>query len=149
SMKSLLRICSRFRWNISIYISCIFLITYVVPVWYIFGAETMPNHTVQPPSTSRTSILDDLLDRCMLTDTPCVPDIERAMNRYFSKLKRKFSMLLTYHPKIDCEHGRYLLLNDSPEAHIIYGAGSQLMWYLGVLNVAYALNLTLVHLEWT
>jgi len=85
----------------------------------------------------------------MLDDTPCFPDIEQALTRYFGKLQRRFSMLLTYHPTIDCEHGRYLLLNDSLSSHVFDGTGSQLMWYLGVLNVAYTLNLTLIHLEWT
>ncbi|CAF2376064.1 unnamed protein product [Rotaria sp. Silwood2] len=85
----------------------------------------------------------------MLDDTPCLPDIEQSIDRYFGKLKNKFSMLLTYHPTIDCENGRYLLLNNSLAAHVVHGTGSQLMWYLGVLNVAYALNLILVHLEWT
>ncbi|CAF3870734.1 unnamed protein product [Rotaria sp. Silwood1] len=85
----------------------------------------------------------------MLDDTPCFPDIEQAINRYFSKLKNRYSMLLTYHPTIDCEHGRYLLLNSALGSRIIHGTGSELMWYLGVLNVAYKLNLTLVHLDWT
>ncbi|CAF5166104.1 unnamed protein product, partial [Rotaria sp. Silwood1] len=58
-------------------------------------------------------------------------------------------MLLTYHPTIDCEHGRYLLLNSALGSRIIHGTGSELMWYLGVLNVEYKLNLTLVHLDWT
>lgn len=85
----------------------------------------------------------------MMDDSPCFPNIERAIERYFSATKEKFPTLLTYHPKIDCEHGRYLLLNDAPNSHVIHGTGSQLMWYLGVLNVAHLLNLTVVHLEWT
>ncbi|CAF3264422.1 unnamed protein product [Rotaria socialis] len=84
----------------------------------------------------------------MLDDTPCLPDIEQVINRYFPELKNKFSMLLTYHPTIDCEHGRYLLLNNASGSHVFHGTGSKLMWYLGVLNVAYKLNLTLVHLDW-
>ena len=95
------------------------------------------------------STFDNILDICMLDDSPCYPDIEQSLNRYFNKLKTQFSMLLTYHPKIDCEHGRYLLLNDEPSSHVYDGTGSQLMWYLGVLNIAYIFNLTLIHLPWT
>ena len=91
----------------------------------------------------------NLLDPCLLDDTPCLPDIDQAMQRHFASVQKRFSMLLTYHPTIDCEHGRYLVMNDLLSARIFHGTGSQLMWYLGVLNVAYALNLTLVHLEWT
>jgi len=96
-----------------------------------------------------SSSFDDILDDCMLDKTPCFPDIEQAINRYFSKEKDQFSMLLKYHPRIDCDNGRYLLLNGLLSSHVYHGTGSQLMWYLGVLNIAYALNLTLIHLEWT
>ncbi|CAF0770422.1 unnamed protein product [Adineta steineri] len=92
---------------------------------------------------------NDILDRCMLDKSPCLPDIEQSLNRYFNKYQKQYSMLLTYHPKIDCEHGRYLLLNNSLSSRVFHGTGSQLMWYLGVLNIAYKLNLTLIHLEWT
>jgi len=92
---------------------------------------------------------DSILDTCMLSSSPCIPDIDQSLNRYFNKMKKDYSMLLTYHPIIDCEYGRYLLLNDSISSHVYHGTGSQLMWYLGVLNVAYVLNLTLIHLEWT
>lgn len=91
----------------------------------------------------------DLLDTCMLDDTPCLPDIDQALQRHFISEQKRFPMLLTYHPIVDCEHGRYLLMNGVLSARVVHGTGSQLMWYLGVLNVAYALNLTLVHLEWT
>ncbi|CAF3112612.1 unnamed protein product [Rotaria sp. Silwood2] len=85
----------------------------------------------------------------MLDNTPCFPDIEQTLIRYFPKLRNKFSMLLKYHPIIDCEHGRYLLLNNAPGSQTSDGTGSRLLWYLGVLNIAYKFNLTLVHFEWT
>lgn len=92
---------------------------------------------------------DDLLDKCMLDDNPCYPDINKSLNRYFNLIKTKYSMLLTYHPIIDCNSGRYLLINDEISSHMYHGTGSQLMWYLGILNIAYELNLTLIHNQWT
>jgi len=85
----------------------------------------------------------------MLSSSPCIPDIDQSLNRYFNKMTKEYSMLLKYHPIIDCEYGRYLLLNDSISSHVYHGTGSQLMWYLGILNIAYVLNLTVIHLEWT
>ncbi|CAF2849523.1 unnamed protein product [Rotaria sp. Silwood2] len=85
----------------------------------------------------------------MLDNTPCLPDIEQALNRYFPKIKNELSFLLTYHPIIDCEHGRYLLINNAPISYPSDGTGSKLFWYLGILNVAHRLNLTLVYSDWT
>jgi hypothetical protein len=68
----------------------------------------------------------DLLDKCMLDETPCYPDIDQSSK--------------TYHPRIDCEHGRYLLINESLTYRVHHRTGSQLMWYLGILNVAYVLQ---------
>jgi hypothetical protein len=92
---------------------------------------------------------DDLLDQCMLDDNPCYPDINQSLNRYFNSIKSKYSMLLNYHPIIDCNSGRYLLINDDISSHVYHGTGSQLMWYLGILNIAYEFNLTLIHNQWT
>ncbi|CAF1084569.1 unnamed protein product [Adineta ricciae] len=57
-------------------------------------------------------------------------------------------MLLTYHPRIDCNYGRYLLINNSKFSRVHDGTGSVLMWYLGLLNIAYKLNLTLINFDW-
>ncbi|CAF0833247.1 unnamed protein product [Rotaria sp. Silwood1] len=73
----------------------------------------------------------------------------KALNRYFSKLKSEFSIILTYHPIIDCEHGRYLLINSASDSQTPDGTGSKLYWYLGVLNIAHKLNLTVVNFDWT
>ncbi|CAF1276663.1 unnamed protein product [Adineta ricciae] len=80
--------------------------------------------------------------------TPCYPDIDQSLDRYFKKYKNKYSMLLNYHPKIDCNHGRYLLINNARSSRVYHGTGSILMWYLGVLNIAYQLNLTLIQFDW-
>ena len=87
------------------------------------------------------------IDDCMLDDTPCYPDIKKSLNLYFPNEEKRFPTLLTYHPTIDCDHGRYLLITEG--SHTYHGTGSQLMWYLGILNVAYKLNLTLIHFNWT
>ena len=92
---------------------------------------------------------NDLLAECMLDDTPCYPDIQQSLKRYFHEIEQRYSMLLKYHPMIDCHHGRYLLINENVSSHVYHGTGSQLMWYLGLLNLAYQLNLTLIHNEWT
>jgi hypothetical protein len=147
-MKHLLHIYLRLPFRQSAQICCIFLIGFSYTIWLFFFLKVISVH----PSFSDTfhsSAIHNMLDDCMLDESPCLPDIDQSINRYFGKLKRRFSMLLTYHPTIDCEHGRYLLLNDSLSSHIVHGTGSQLMWYLGVLNVAYILNLTLVRLDWT
>ncbi|CAF3759391.1 unnamed protein product [Rotaria sordida] len=144
SIKHLLYNCLRFLSKRNIRICCIFLFIFSCIIWLLFFVKIISIHSNNLYSSSSY----DLLGNCMLDDTPCLPDIEQALNRYFSKLKRKFSMLLTYHPTIDCEHGRYLLLNNAIGSHTFHGTGSKLMWYLGVLNIAYKLNLTLIHLDW-
>lgn len=103
----------------------------------------------KPTSIDCSLSIDRLLDDCMLDETPCLPDITQSLDRYFHEIQTRYSMLLTYHPTIDCNQGRYLLLNNIRGSLIYHGTGSQLMWYLGVLNVAYALNLTLIHWTWT
>jgi hypothetical protein len=132
----------------SIYLRGIFILCLILTVSLFILIKIKSFH----PSLNdnfHLSSSNNVLDECMLDNTPCYPDIEQSLDRYFSKFKNRFSMLLKYHPRIDCEHGRYLLLNDRLSSHVYHGTGSQLMWYLGVLNVAYVLNLTLIHLEWS
>ncbi len=148
SVKHLVKNCLRISFKQNCHICSILLLILNVTIW-LFVFLTSERVDCSLSNCSRRSFSDDLLDECMLESTPCHPDIEMALDRYFPKVKNRFSMLLTYHPRIDCDHGRYLLLNDALSSHIYHGTGSQLMWYLGVLNVAYALNLTLIHLPWT
>ncbi|CAF0753158.1 unnamed protein product [Adineta steineri] len=90
----------------------------------------------------------NIIDECMYDKTPCYSDIDESLNRYFKKYQEKYSMLLTYHPKIDCNYGRYLLINNARFSRVHDGTGSVLMWYLGLLNIAYKLNLTLINFDW-
>ena len=64
--------------------------------------------------------LNDVLDECMLDDGPCYPDIEQSLNRYFNEIQNRYPMLLTYHPMIDCNHGRYLLINENISSHMYH-----------------------------
>ncbi|UJR19079.1 hypothetical protein I4U23_022210 [Adineta vaga] len=89
-----------------------------------------------------------ITNQCMYDKSECYSDIDQSLNRYFKEYKDKYSMLLTYHPKIDCNSGRYLLINNSKFSRIHDGTGSVLMWYLGLLNLAYEFNLTLIHFDW-
>jgi hypothetical protein len=126
--------------------SCISILIYTILMIFSLKAS-FANRSFS--GLLRPDSLVNLIDECMLDDTPCVPNINQALNRYFYPVKKRFPMLLTYRPTIDCDHGRYLLINDALSSHIYHGTGSQLMWYLGVLNVAHTLNLTVIHFEWT
>ncbi|CAF1177947.1 unnamed protein product [Didymodactylos carnosus] len=124
------------------FIVCCFSLSSIIYIIYL-----TPTHDPLF-GTYNSCLIENLLAYCMSDSTPCRLDIDKAVDHYFKTLKNKFSMLLTYHPIIDCENGRYLLLNDSLTSHVWHGTGSQLMWYLGIINIAYSLNLTLIHLDW-
>lgn len=91
--------------------------------------------------------LTNSINQSINTNSKCDNFVDILLHHHFPHQISRFSNLLQYRPRVNCEAGRYLLMNDDPTTFFQDGTGSGLLHRNAVMQIALALNLTIVHVR--